>query len=171
MKKGTTLVLIIALSLFVAKPAFAQSFPSPNVTPANQDFYYYLPDCTVSYKIQNLSGFYYIVFSPTNPVPIQVSFYEQLPNDTEHKKTGIIQVGGYGGHITSTSYPRDVTMIELSNEPKPTPTSSTSQTPSPTPTNSSPSPTPTVPELSWLVILPLLLAVPFVAVKLLRKRK
>lgn len=180
LKKGMTSVLIIVLSLLIAKPAFAELPSSPNTTPINQTFYYYLRDFTVTYKIQRLQDdFYLITFSPTNPVPIQVNFYEQLPNGTEHIKTGIIQVGGYGGYLTTKSYPRDITMIELSNEPTSTPLSSTSPIPSPAQTcNPSPSllpsessvPTPTVPEFSWLITLPLFLSILFFGV-LIRRRK
>jgi parallel beta-helix repeat protein len=39
------------------------------------------------------------------------------------------------------------------------------------PSNSTIDPSPTVPELSWLVIFPLLIVMPFIAIKLFRKRK
>ena len=60
--------------------------------------------------------------------------------------------------------------------PTPTPTArpNTTQTPTSNPTGSSPAPTsaPSIPEFSWLAILPLLAAtLPFVVVKLFRKRK
>jgi hypothetical protein len=56
--------------------------------------------------------------------------------------------------------------VTVLSSPTPSPNPSTA-TPTPTPT---PSPTPTVPEFSWLVLLPLMMVILFIAVKL-RHRK
>ena len=60
-----------------------------------------------------------------------------------------------------------VTFVPFLTAPNPQAPTTTTSTPTPTP---SPSPTPTVPELSWLVILPLLLSVFAVAVIFKRRR-
>jgi hypothetical protein len=170
-KKGMTLMLIVALGLFIAKPVLAQSVSSTNTTSVNQDFYYYLPDCIVHYEISGFRTSYLIFIFPLsmdNPCQVQISFYEQLLNGTEQKVTGIIPMDIYGAHFLSTSYPKEITMIEL-HEPTSTPKSTTSQTPSPTPSQTLAS-SPSVPELSWLAIVPLLFSV-FIAVIFRHRRQ
>ena len=167
------LILTMAISSFVdllmTKPAFAQSSFSPTPTPYDQIFNYNFPDgYTFTYEITASSTGYLIAPSVmNNPFPIEISFFEQLPNGTENEVTKIFPIGGYGVTYASTSYPMNITFTELSNQPTSTPSSTTSQTPHPT---VSPSPTQPVSELSWLVIVPLLLSVFCIAI-LIRHRK
>ena len=158
------IMAISSLSLLAAKPAFAQSSFSPSTTPESQTFSYNLPNYTVSYEITSGSTGYLIGLLVMDNPPIEISFYEQLPNGTENRVTKFI---AYGMTIASTSYPTNVTFAELS-EPTSTPTSTAFTPPIPTP--ASPTLTPTVPELSWLVIVSLLLSVLSVAV-IVRHRK
>ncbi len=146
-----------------------------DTTPTSQTFYYYLPDCTVSYEITSFRSSYLIILplSMDNPSPIQITYYEQLPSGAEHEVTGIIPIGGQGVHFSSTSYPSDITMIELNNVPVSTPPCSSSPSPTPIPTlthTEAPTQTPSVPELSLLIILPLLLSI-FTVATILKYRK
>jgi len=159
--KSFTLILILiivtsSLSLLAIKPVFAQSLYSPTPTPYEQVFSYLFPDgYEFSYEIGQAQDKTDYIIAPLvmdNPYPIEISFYEQLPNGTQNNVTHIFPIHAYGSMYFSTSYPMNITFTELTNQPTPTPTSSIN-----------PTTTPTVPEFSWLAILPLLVSMLLVA--------
>lgn len=185
------MLAVLSLSAMTGRPVFAQSSFSPTPTPYEQDLSYTFPDgYTFVYEItQEVNGYAIASLVMDNPYPIKFSFYEKLLNGATNQVTDIVQIGHYGTFALSTSYPMNITLTELNNQP-----TSTSQTPIPTQTpaetfTESPSLTPSItptltagnsyPSISFLlitnavalIVIAILLAVIIALLLLMRHRK
>ena len=151
------MITISCLTLLTVKPANAQLPIFPYPTPETWNFTYHLSNYAVNYSIikqtpsagGNYSGYNLVVYENYPPFPIEISFF-----DGSQKVTGIAPINAYSTSFVSTSYPTQITMIEVNNESSPTSLTSPSR----------------IPELSWFVILPLLISI-FAVVVVLRHRK
>lgn len=108
----------------------------PTQTSDDPTYTYALPNYTVTYKIvkmpppdsQSVNPYAYnIVVHGPPPFPIQIEFYQQNADNIIEKRISVMPTNSLSTSIGCTSYPTEITMMQVDNEPvSTTPTSNTS---------------------------------------------